>query len=283
LSAFADPRDGRRALLSLLADGEHLLELRCLLPTGKWKKRWARTVAAADEIAASMTGRADVYVGVSPRLGRDGPDAKRYAPCRVLWADHDTRRAVENLNAFDPAPTMIVLSGGIDDGVARRYGYWALAEPLPTGEVKRHARRLAHCLGADMASAEPARILRVPGSINHKTGRVAIVEEFTGEVHDLDAITGGLEDPPGRERIASGDDDDDGYLIPAGQRYPHLTRFAGLLRSAGVNETTLVECGMAFLRHQCEQEPPMDFEEAEAKLRQMYDDWEPTYTPPEER
>lgn len=78
-------------------------------------------------------------------------------------------------------------------------------------------------------------------------------------------------------------DDDDGYLIPGGQRYDHLIRFAGLIRSCGVNETTLVECGLAFLRHQCESEPEMDFEYAEAQLRKVWREWKGTYTRREER
>ncbi len=282
MSGFADPRDGRRALLALLCDGEHLLELRCRLPNGTWSKRWARTAAGADELAASMTAHADVYVGLAPRLGREGDEATQYGPCRALWADCDTARAVANLAAFDPPPTMIVLSGGLDGDVMKRHAYWALTEPLAPDEARRHTRRLAHCLGADMSVAEPARILRVPGSRNHKTGRCAIVEAFTGEAHDLDAVTGHLEDAPGRTGpIVVGEDD--GYLIPGGQRYRHLTRFAGLLRSAGVNESTLVECGLVFLRHQCAPDPPMDFEEAEAKLRNMRADWAGTYTPPEKR
>jgi hypothetical protein len=85
-----------------------------------------------------------------------------------------------------------------------------------------------------------------------------------------------------RSKILSGGAGDE-YLIPGGQRYTHLVRFAGLLRSCGVNEATLVECGMAFLRHQCEPDPPMDFEEAEAKLRRMHADWPGAYTPREER
>ena len=50
-----------------------------------------------------------------------------------------------------------------------------------------------------------------------------------------------------------------------------------------MNETTLVECGIAFLRHQCEPEPEMDFEYAEAQLRKVARTWKGTYTPREER
>jgi hypothetical protein len=83
-----------------------------------------------------------------------------------------------------------------------------------------------------------------------------------------------------KTRIVDADDD---YLIPAGQRYNHLTQFAGLVRSAGVNEPTLVECGLAFLRFQCEPDPPMDLDYAESQLHKMFADWTGTYTPPEER
>lgn len=84
-----------------------------------------------------------------------------------------------------------------------------------------------------------------------------------------------------REKIASDADDD--YLIPGGQRYDHMIRFAGLVRSCGVNETTHVECGLAFLRHQCRPDPPMDFEYAEAQLRKVWREWDGSYTPPEDR
>ncbi len=82
-------------------------------------------------------------------------------------------------------------------------------------------------------------------------------------------------------RIVQGDGD--GYLIPHGQRHDHLVRFAGLLRSCGVNEATLVACGLAFLAHQCEPDPPMDLGYAEAQLRKMAREWPGTYTPREER
>jgi hypothetical protein len=252
VSAFADPRDGRRALLSLLADGEHLLELRCRLPTGKWTKRWARTAGDADEIAASMTRHADVYVGMLPRLGRDGDQACRYAAGRLLWSDLDSRRANANLDAFDPGPTMTMLSGGLDGDVPRRYGFWALAEPIEPEEARRHTRRLAHCLGADMASAEPARILRVPGSRSHKTGRVARVENFTGELHELDTITGDLEDPPASENRSTVEDSDGVHTFPRGTWHPAIVSLCGLLRNWGAGADVLEAAAVALATHQFE-------------------------------
>jgi hypothetical protein len=97
----------------------------------------------------------------------------------------------------------------------------------------------------------------------------------------LSPVPSGLQrDRTEAEKIASGDD---GYLIPAGQRHAHLIRFAGVVRSCGCNKATVVACGLAFLRHQCEQEPAMDFARAEDQLRKAVDTWAGTYTPKEER
>ena len=48
------------------------------------------------------------------------------------------------------------------------HAYWPLTEPLAADEVERANRRLAHALGADPASADAARILRVPATYSHK-------------------------------------------------------------------------------------------------------------------
>jgi hypothetical protein len=199
VSLFADPREERRVLLELVADGEHPIELRYRVERRDgvhWGKRFADSPAEADEAAARLTGRADVFVGMLPRLGRTGDDQRRYAPARLLWADPDTERSVGRLMMFDPPPTGIVRSGGVDGVTPKRHGYWWLREPLPADEVKRHELRLAHHFESDPAVAEPGRVMRVPGSRSYKTGRVARLEWFTGEVHALDAVTGGLADAP---------------------------------------------------------------------------------------
>ena len=196
MSAFVDPREGRRALLSLVDDGEHLIELRGFCDI--WpapRKRWARTAADADEIAASLTPRdVDVHVGMAPRLGREGDDERRYAPLRVLWADCDSERAVAKLAMFEPPPTAVVLSGGLDGTARKRHAWWALTEPVLADDAPAHLRRLAHHLDADPASCDAARVLRLPGSRSHKTGRVARLDAFTGETYALDEITGELPD-----------------------------------------------------------------------------------------
>lgn len=206
MSVFAELREERRALLSLLADGEHWIELRYPDARGDWRKRWGATPEQADAIAARFQQRFDVYVGVLPRLGRDGEDQRRYAPSRVVWAECDLARASRKALMFEPTPTAIVLSGGVDGDELKRHVYWALDEPLLSEDVRRHTLRLAHYLEADEASCDEARVLRVPGSTNHKTAQVARLESFTGETHALADITGWLEDSP--------------RYVPEGERRP---------------------------------------------------------------
>lgn len=71
------------------------------------------------------------------------------------------------LGSFPLHPTLIVASGG---GL---HAYWQLKEPLVLPDqadtAKTLLRRLALFFMGDLASAEPARILRVPGTWNRKS------------------------------------------------------------------------------------------------------------------
>src|SRR5215211_5979247 len=113
--------------------------------------------------AIALGRRTDVYVGCAPRTRRHGGrDAVERA--FVLWADCDGERAVAALAEFEPMPAIVVASGT----GANCHAYWPLTGPLPREEVEAANRRLAHALGADPASADAARILRVPGTLSHK-------------------------------------------------------------------------------------------------------------------
>lgn len=46
--------------------------------------------------------------------------------------------------------------------------YWALRSPVEVDHLVWANRRVAHALGADLASTDPARVLRPPGSMSFK-------------------------------------------------------------------------------------------------------------------
>ena len=144
---------------------------------------------------AIMLGRrTDVYVGCAPRTRRHGGrDAVVCA--HTLWVDCDGDAAVDALRTFDPAPSIVIASGS----GSNCHAYWPLTTPLARDELERGNRRLAHALGADPASADPARILRVPGTHNFKHDPPTNVEAMRLDVERRLApasVVGHLVDAP---------------------------------------------------------------------------------------
>jgi hypothetical protein len=100
---------------------------------------------------------------------------------------------------FEPTPAIVVASGT----GSNCHAYWPLTGPLPRDEVEAANRRLAHALGADPASADGARILRVPGTLSHKHDPPTPVDALRLDPdRRLEAgdVVGGLADPPAPAR-----------------------------------------------------------------------------------
>lgn len=153
-----------------------------------------RKAAVTDSILA-IGNKTDLYVGCAPRVRRYG-GREAVERAHVLWADCDTAESLAALERFSPVPSMVNGSG------SGRHAYWSLFPPAPATEVERANRRLAHALGADTAATDAARILRPPGTHNHKTGEPVPVtlEHLDVEVYVLEQVIGDLGDPPVRRR-----------------------------------------------------------------------------------
>jgi len=179
-----------------------LIELRLRRPGALVMRQrfWpAPRARRAAETALWLSTRNDVYVGVLPRRRRAG-GKQALERAWALWADCDSPSAQGALERFSPAPAIVVASG------AGRHAYWPLAGAIEPTEAERLNRRLAHALGADAASCDAARILRPPGTLNHKYDppRAVVLERMTGEVHDAGAVAGELPDPPARRALHGG-------------------------------------------------------------------------------
>lgn len=81
----------------------------------------------------------------------------------MVWADCDSPEAIAALEAFPLTPSMIVRSGSGENA----HAYWFLSEPVDLDGVERLNKRIAVTLGGDKVH-DAARILRVPGTLNHK-------------------------------------------------------------------------------------------------------------------
>ena len=119
-----------------------------------------------DAIAAAIARRArssDVYIGCAPRCRRAGTkDA--VAEVWTLWVECDGAAAADAVRRYVPEPAIIIGSGSGPNV----HAYWPLRAPMAPREAERANLRLARAIGADRACFDATRILRPPGTWNHK-------------------------------------------------------------------------------------------------------------------
>lgn len=173
-------------LFGAYGDCRVLAEVRCLGRGGaNGPREWYATerggLREASRDCARWARRWNVHMGILPRLGRAG-DKFAVTVARFLWADVDGGEegqdgALRLLDASELPPTTLVVGSG--NGV---HAYWPIKEPveLPDGDARRRfestLKRIVVRIGgraplshADESSAEVARILRVPATLNYKT------------------------------------------------------------------------------------------------------------------
>lgn len=151
---------------------------------------------AASAISALGT-HTDVYVGVLPRWRQGGGRADVVGDGRTVWVDLDLHDALRALESVDPPPSLVVASGA----EGHIHAYWTLRRAVPPRMIERANGRLAFALGGDLRAGDAARILRPPGTINHRHDEpVRLVHREPGAI-GLGELVGGLPDPPtGRPR-----------------------------------------------------------------------------------
>ncbi len=226
------------------------------LPRGaSGREEWiARLLEHAEQIAhgAFATRRFDghlreeAFVGVAPRMRRRG-NKEAVALTRFLWVDVDRPGQLPALWAFlAQRPCHLLIASGGSGGV---HAYWQLDQPLlagpptePTGPIERANLRIIHRLGvdpegrpnvADVKCRERARVMRVAGSINYKTGRHARVLEADLHLaaYPIEELVGDLPDPQAPSARSSANaarrvDDADPYKRIAPPQY--FARLAGI-------------------------------------------------------
>jgi hypothetical protein len=147
-----EPPSSLVELRPLHLDGRRVVA-RAFLPVGE--------LAEVERRVRALAARLNVYVGVAPRTRAEG-HVGAVAHCWVLWADLDTGASIERLHAFRPWPSIVVRSG------TGAHAYWRLSQALAPAHAQRANRRLALALGGDLQATDAARILRPPGTLNHK-------------------------------------------------------------------------------------------------------------------
>jgi len=172
-----------------------LLEVRYRRRNGGMRQRFypaASDLASTASLIIELGARTDVYVGAAPRSCRHGGRAA-IEKVWCLWVDCDGPEAVTALGRFAPAPAIVVSSGS----AANVHAYWPLRTPIDPQEAEVANRRLAQAVTADPASTEPARILRPPGTRNHKHNPSTAVElvRLTRRRFGVEQLVSRLDDP----------------------------------------------------------------------------------------
>jgi hypothetical protein len=266
---------------------EGFIELR-MLPSGK------QSFATADDHAGVANvlrqhATENCYLGVALRRETTSGALANCGELHTLWVDIDFKDVDESvvrtrISSFPIPPHVVVQSGG---GL---HCYWRLRQPFELPDeamsVTRSLRRLALHFNGDLAATDPARILRVPGSLNFKyePPRAVVLDRIDDGAIEAAELDDWL--PP--EPIAAGGDDgaDVPFTVPArirdGARNVTLYRFGRAIHAKGGSAAAILAALRAENAERCE--PPLDDEEvrglaAHAAAQRDRDDFDPSTGP----
>jgi|GEM_PF-3883438 len=122
----------------------------------------------------NVDGRAAFYLPGFVQTGGTGKADVLMLP--AVLADFDKGDPAANLAAAEgligPA-SIVVESGGQTDNGPKLHAYWKLAAPATGGDIDLACRvreEVARRFGGDPAFKQAAQVIRVPGSVHHKSG-----------------------------------------------------------------------------------------------------------------
>lgn len=147
------------------ADPSRFLDVRWRSRAEAMRRRFvsARRLADAARLITTLAAGNDVYVGVALRDGNSYGGRAAITGSHLAYIESDANTA-ERLVSFSHPPTMVIASGT----PGHVQVYWLLDRRYSPGEIESANRRLALALAGDPACADAARILRPPGTLNHK-------------------------------------------------------------------------------------------------------------------
>ena len=280
---------GLRPFLGVLFDGAvGMMEFRAL-PS----KRTAFVPLGADrdvERFIARCGMDNLYVGVAARKDSTSGKLENCLTLGAVFADIDFKSTPEaearaTLDAFPLRPTMVVHSGG---GL---HVYFALVEPLDLTTDEPRARallgRLAVALRGDQSAAEPARVLRVPGTLNRKPEYgaprpVVLAVCEAARRYNPSELEEWLPPMPAADTNRSARFHAPEAPIGPGGRRPYLFRLARSLKALGLTEAAVLAAACEENASRCR--PPVPDDKVARQVRSAFEQADrPGYEPSDDR
>lgn len=245
------------------------VELRAL-PSKQHVFARPENVAAMRRFVQEHKGE-QVYFGVATRKSNANGTADNTLHLPAFFCDLDFKTTSEQdarvrLTSSPLQPSLVINSGG---GL---HCYWTLKEPIDLTVERASAttmlRRLAQYFGGDMACAEVARVLRVPGTKNHKYAppRPVVIEVLEGDrdynPSDFDSWLPTVAHEP----TAAAPSADFSGTYTEGNRNATLYKLARSLRAKGVDATAIATTIQHLNAVQCK--PPLPDSEIAALIQQ---------------
>jgi len=153
-------------ILCATSAGERWLDVRWRTAAHPMRRRFipAAQVRLAERLIASRARHGDVYVGVALRSSDSHGGRASVSASHLAWVESDSPRSAVLLEDFPHPPSMLIASGT----PGHLQAYWTLERRCEVAELERLNRRLACALAGDPGCTDAARILRPPGTLNHK-------------------------------------------------------------------------------------------------------------------
>jgi hypothetical protein len=234
---------------------EYNVNVRALSPDHPAVSEYVR---GADEILkfAEKYKDRNVYFGCATRNGGGGKEHIREIP--GLWVDVDYKltpqeEAKRLIGGFPFPPSYAIASGG------GWHLYWALKEsagPEDIPRVEAILRGLAKVLKGDPSATDASRIMRIPGSLNHKKEygkprQVRVVRSYPDRKYNLSDFYLYAEDTSSTPKPA----DPIPERIHEGQRNSILTSLAGSMQRRGMTPAAIEAALLAENQAKCD--PPL--------------------------
>ncbi len=261
-------------------DAQERVEMRFKLPSAQqMQRKFLVDLEEAINRAIRLANSYDMYVGVAPRLGNVGTKdgVKRLF---AVWGDldvkgeHTKESRLEQLKNLSCPTSMLVWSGG------GYHPYWMLREPVQGPEELIRAEKIMERIAEDLhgdAVYDRSRILRIPGTLNHKLEDprpVRLVGHDPKQLYTLDQLEEmvesfpKLEDPEkGKARCGRVRRDVLRTPVPKDKRNVTLTSVAGSLRDRGLDEGTITVVLLEVNRLRCA--PPLSDTETQGIARSV--------------